>query len=717
MFRLATILFGAAFTLAAAYSLGSVLPRRPELPRVIRFAIGAALLSLLIFLLLAVHFAKAFSFLVLGLLAIGGALIVRRRRPAANDPEEASWPGWLPAAVFAVFGAFYFVHALAPEIQPDAAGYHLGLAREFLRVRGFPVRIAFHEVLPHGMETLFAMAFAFGKHSAAKLVHFGFLAATLPLMLLIGKQLGLPRPTSVMAAGFYLVSPVVGVSGTSAYTDAALVFFFLAAFSALWSWKERGDDRLALAAGILAGFCYGVKMTGLLAPALGLAFVVARRRWKAATLFAAGAALMVAPWMLRNYWWTGNPLAPLFNDLFPNPHFLVPSEQRLTQMLRTYKGLSQASAPLELALRGELLQGLTGPLFLLAPLGLLALRRRAGWIAAAMAALLAIPWFLNMGTRFLMPSLPWIAMLLAMALPRRAAPACLALHALASLPPLLSLYAGEHAWRLRGLPLRAALRIEPEREYLRRTLWGYRLAEAVESKIKPGARVLDFVGLPRAYFAPEVVGTWQSAEGERLAEALATAASFERGALADLRARWSERPLSAVRVQWAAGEAETWNVYEITLYRGEERVRNQPDWVMEAVPNIWEAFLAKDGNYVSRWSSREAARAGMYIQIEFPGPVPLSGASATLEARAAEASIEFLGRIPDGGWTLLSRTPDTSLRPALNLRPAAINLLRRRGIDYILARGGVAQSMQEAPGNWGVCPLASFGEVSLFIVP
>ena len=56
------------------------------------------------------------------------------------------------------------MHALAPEIQPDAIGYHLGLVAQYLRLGKFPDRIDFYGILPEGMEMLYLFAFAFGEH-------------------------------------------------------------------------------------------------------------------------------------------------------------------------------------------------------------------------------------------------------------------------------------------------------------------------------------------------------------------------------------------------------------------------------------------------------------------------------------------------------------------------------------------------------------------------
>jgi hypothetical protein len=638
-------------------------------------------------------------------------------RPVFDRP----WESRLLAGILVVYGGLYLVHALAPEIQPDAVTYHLGLPREYVKHHGFTERVAFHEVLPQGMEMLFTMGYAFGRHSAAKLIHFAFLAATFPLMIGIGRRLGAPDFASAVGACLYLLSPVVATSGTSAYTDAALVFYSLAAAYALMLWRDsRHSALLGLTAGILAGFCYAVKMNGMLVPAACFLFVAAHRKWRPILCFSAGAALMIAPWMLRSLVLTGNPLAPLFNEYFANGYFFVSSERRLIQSLRTYPGLTLESAPMELTTWGSLLQGLAGPVFLLAPAGVLALRRRRGWVVAGAALLLAIPWFLNMGTRFLMPSLPWLCLLMAMALPRLAAWGLLAAHAVLCLPPVVGLYADETAWRLKGLPLAAALRLESEHDYLSRNVWGFPLAEMVERNTSPNSGILDFVGLPTAYLRRKVVGDWQSAEGERLAESLAIAAYNERGAFQEVRAGWKEQPLRALRIQWADGPKALWNIHEIRLFRGAKRIRPGSGWLVDAEPNVWEAEFGLDGNLVSRWSSREAAAPGMFFEVEFPRPVVLSAAMAIMASPAEKARIGFLGMDEDGKWRMLPANPETSPSPALNLRREAIQFVKRRGIRFIVARSGyqghlvTGRALTASPGDWGVVPVATYEDVVLF---
>src|ERR1035441_1806336 len=229
--------------------------------------------------------------------------------------------GWV---VFGAYGVWYLVNALAPETIADGITYHLGLPREYLRLGGFPDHITFYDVVPQGMEMLYTVAFSFGRHAAAKLVEFAFFLATLPLIFRVGRRLGASDLACLVAAVFYFCAPVAGITGSSSYNDAAGVFFLLAAFYLL----PIEEPRYLLPAGALAGFCYAIKFPGVVVVAGAVLFVAARRGWKPALVVAAGAALMMAPWMVRAVALTGNPVAPLMNRVFRSEESRVGEEWR-----------------------------------------------------------------------------------------------------------------------------------------------------------------------------------------------------------------------------------------------------------------------------------------------------------------------------------------------------------------------------------------------------
>ena len=166
---LARILSGAAFAIAASYSLGRICLRRIPAPKIMALPVGAAILSLLVFLLLLTGAAFATSFLAFGVCA----LILQLWRHHLPKPNVKHEPvdrisAWILTGIFSAYGALYLVHALAPEIQPDALYYHLGQVSEYSRLGKFPAHIDFYSVLPQGMEMVYLFAFAFGQHPAAK---------------------------------------------------------------------------------------------------------------------------------------------------------------------------------------------------------------------------------------------------------------------------------------------------------------------------------------------------------------------------------------------------------------------------------------------------------------------------------------------------------------------------------------------------------------------
>ncbi len=329
------------------------------------------------------------------------------------------WPRPVPVwalPLLVPYTLLYLWHALSPEVQPDSLHYHLTLARLTGTTGAFPSQFSFYNLLPQGMETLFAVAWAWAGERGAKLLDLAYLAATIPLLLAIARKLEIDAKAAWCAALFYFVTPVVGTAATCTYNDAALAFFGLAVFLMLL------EDRPWLA-GLLAGFCYAIKLPGGVAPVAGFVWYLARRDVRSALRVGLAATLVMAPWLIRNLVLTGNPAAPLLNALFPNPAFHVESERELSRWLRDYGGVAWCSIPWEATVLGGALQGLVGPTWLALAALVPWARRQRLLLAAGLVA--GLPWVLNIGTRFLMPSLPFLALAVFARLPRRAALALL----------------------------------------------------------------------------------------------------------------------------------------------------------------------------------------------------------------------------------------------------------------------------------------------------
>jgi len=724
LLTLPSILFGAFFALAVAWTLGCACLYRLPVPRTVTLAVGAAAESGLVFLLLLAGAGNRIAFVLVGVACV--ALLVRLRSRAPRLDDAVKSPAdrvtvWLAAALLASYGVLYLVNAMAPEVEPDAAGYHLGLVSEYVRLGRFPSRVGFYEMMPQGLEMLFVPAFAFGRHSAAKLVHFAFLLATIPLLLRIGRRLELPDRVAWIAAIIYFCAPVVGVSGTSAYNDAALVFFVLATFYLLLVWRDTRDARYLVPAGITAGFCYAIKMPGILVLPLAVVFVMVEMRAmrnRDVLRVAAAGLVAIAPWALRAVIMSGNPVAPLFNGIFPNSHFHALVERQLPGGLGSLRNMPLWRAPYELAAGGRF-GGIVGPVFLALPLGFLALRRRAGRLCWVAAVLLAVPWFWNSGTRFVMPALPFVTLALVMALPKPAAWVCLAVQAVACWPQVADRYDYAHIWRLHDFPWRAALRLESEHDYLWRRSDDYKIAQMLQHDTRPGERIFSLMGVATAYTDREVLEFWHSAQAERLTDALRMVSIYRSQPFFEVRAAWPPQAIWGLRVRLPRAYPAEWSIHDVMLFSGEYRIFNSPQWRLRAWPNVWEAPLAFDENEATRWRTWQPMRAGMYLQAEFDHAQTLSGAVMTSETPAFRVPFEFYAR-GRGGWRLLSAHPEVALRTLPDLRVAAANTVRDAGFSYILAATGnagnapLAAAMEGHAAEWGMEKAGYAGRVTLY---
>src|SRR5262249_20079767 len=139
---------------------------------------------------------------------------------------------------------------------------------------------------------------------------------------------------------------------------------------------------------------------------------------RSAALLVAPALLVILPWMLKDALVFGNPIAPFANQIFSNPFFYVSTEQEFARNMASLAGLHAWQWPYEFTVRGARTQGFVGPIFLLAPLGLLALRWPAGRRLLGASVFFSAIGFANIGARFLFPALLFLSLALALVLAR-----------------------------------------------------------------------------------------------------------------------------------------------------------------------------------------------------------------------------------------------------------------------------------------------------------
>lgn len=728
-------LAGAVFTTAACLSAGFLLLDRLHLNTFLRrperaplaFLLGASAVHLWIFCTLAAQ--AAYWPVILLPLAAAIALALQRGhfRPRGFDLAPLSRPlRFLAAPIALAFLLFYFVTAWAPEHSPDGASYHLGILARQLRAHGFErITTNFYGMLSQGVELVFLPAFLIGKHSAAALTHLSFAIALAAAIFAFGRRLGKPW-AGAAAALFTFLSPVFGLTASIAYVDAATAAIVFAAFYWIYLWDQERTvhplaHRLLIPAGLMAGYAYAAKYTAFTIAVFVLALVAVRaRRIKPLLLTAACALLMAAPWVLRNTILYRNPAAPLGTWLFRNPYTHVLFEQEYSAFLRKYQVEDKRTLLRDVTIGGQRTQGLIGPLFLLLPLGLLALRRREGrllWIAALLT-LSTYP--ANIGTRFLIPSLPFLSLLIA--LPLAQAPALLGTlllgHALLSWPSLLPRYADPYAWRLDTFPWKAARRLTPPDEYLASVMPAYTTARMLDQNVPPGEAVLAMSGVPDSYTQREVRVSFQSASNEVLADILHMGWLIGNQPIRAHIFRFP--PLTARRVRIhqtaAAPFPQQWNVHELRLLSNAAELPRQPEWRLRAWPNPWDVQLAFDNTGATRWRSWETAAPGMYLEIDL-------GRDQTLDQIRVETSSDSPAVtlqpevFENGAWRpLAAQLESIDVYPNANARRMATYELHQRGVHYVLLHDTDfgAEDIRDDPEAWGLEEVAHGGGARLY---
>lgn len=702
------ILFGAIFTVAVSMALGQRLAGNRVDPG-IQFVAGAGVLSLAVFALCCAGLAYPTVFLAGGAGAV--AWWLRGTGPKLswrNRPVEQ----YLLFLVLAFYFILYFFSSMAPESSFDGAGYHLGLVARYLREHGFhPITWNLYASLSQGVEMLFLFAFAFGRHSAASMVHFAFLLALAWQVFAYGRRAGFPM-AGACAALLVFASPMVGVDGTSAYIDVALASVIFTLFHLLQIWNEERSPRLLVAIGIVAGFAYGVKYTGWPAVPYALAIVGWRsRKMRDVLTVGAAAAPMVLPWMIRNALWMHNPLAPFFNHWFPNPYITTSFEEWYLHYYRTYDLSSLWQIPLQVTTLGHL-GGLLGPVFLLAPLGLWSLRRKEGRALLLAAAVFGVNYFGNIGTRFLIPSLPFVAlaMMLALASVPRLAVGLVLVHALISWPTRVSKYCAPDAWHLARVPWRQALRIKSPDEYLDKNMFFYGVARMVDRNTPPDATVFTYRPIPEAYTSRRILLNYTS-EPNQVVGVMLQAASFPSDA-----PNW--------RIRFAFPRQELTAVRLVTMNRGRVQWRIHDAYVRDsgravALQTTADTVDALDGNPITFWRAGDLLAPGQSFEMNFQGKLAVDSVLLVTAPDQRDVQLKLEGRDPPGAWHMLSAAPETSEVPGPDLRPAAIQQLKRRGIGYLLSfeDEGETRDLRLHADLWGILEVAHNKDARLYRLP
>jgi hypothetical protein len=721
-------LWGALITAAASLACGltafhklGVSLRRSE-HQLLAFMTGSAILSLLVFAMAAVRLARKGIFVALAAGLI--YLAFRYRRTVPFEPRPAFTPRWPAVLFFAVaapFAVLYLCTAWAPEVSPDGATYHLGNVLRFWAHRGFtPIR-DIYGALPEGLEMLFLFAFSIGRHSAAALVHLAFLLALPLLIVAFSLRFQMPK-AGFLAAALVFLSPVIGQDGSTAYNDVALA---AAAFSVVYCielWIERSQPAFLLLAGALSGFCFAIKYTGAFVIVYAVSQVLRRsirRRSidrRRVLQFALPCALMIAPWLTKNAVYMRNPVAPFFNSTFPNPYGSPRFEQDYTLSMAHYAGTaSLRELAIGYTVTGARVGAFFGPLFLLAPLGLVALRFPRGRRLLLAAVLFGMPILSNGGTRFLIPAAPCLALAIGVGVAdtKFAVPALILLQGITSWPTITRKYCDPAAWRIARFPARAIFDPAARSRYLHDSLGAqWDMARIIDQRLPPGGRIFCVSCPAQAYLLRDVNVYYETLENRALLDALWTPKEIARQPLKEIVLSFPRIRATRLRVVLACSRPDQlWTVTEMRFRDDGRELPRSPRWRIAASPDPWEAPFAFDNSPVSRWSAERYGAKGAFLEVAFDQPQAVD--SVVLEC--PEDAPEQLALQADHS-PVNAKVTAAPVKPPPGMRRAAVRLLESYGFEYLIMSSSdyYSDDFKKYAEFWGVRSLAEAGDWTLY---
>ncbi|MSO85113.1 MAG: hypothetical protein EXR04_04070 [Rhodospirillales bacterium] len=215
------------------------------------------------------------------------------------------------------------VGAFAPPADHDAMRYHASLMRRDLEWGKIAVRYGWgvYEFMPPLAEMLFRMVYALGGTSAAQLLTSIWLAAAAASAGALAGRLGAGASVAALAALLLIGQRMSIHMGATINVDFSLAAYFGLSVSLALLWRQEPAPRLGVLLGLMVGGLANVKYHGFVLAgclALPLAYDAIRGRipWSGAMKIAAVAAVLVLPILGRNLMVAGNPVFPMFHDLF-----------------------------------------------------------------------------------------------------------------------------------------------------------------------------------------------------------------------------------------------------------------------------------------------------------------------------------------------------------------------------------------------------------------
>lgn len=238
-----------------------------------------------------------------------------------------------------------FIASFVPPWHFDVLAYHLAVPKIYTQAHQIIyVPYIFYSNLPSLVDTMYLMGLLLHSGILSNLIGYSLGAVFVFAIFLFCKRFFNLKIALLAPLIFYSMPNIIRSSRTS-HVDLQFALFIFLSFYALFLYFSSNSKKHLILSAVFAGFGLSSKVFGIIAVA-GISVVLAYHlisRWAKKninfkdaflSLFIFGLIVLIIflPWLLKNYFFTGNPVWPIFNDFFNGKNWDKSHQENLAQM-------------------------------------------------------------------------------------------------------------------------------------------------------------------------------------------------------------------------------------------------------------------------------------------------------------------------------------------------------------------------------------------------
>ncbi len=220
----------------------------------------------------------------------------------------------------------YLIQVFTPELNYDSLAYHLAIPKLYAGEHQiFYIPHNVYANFPMTTEFLYLFSLLLYGDTLAKLVHFS-MGIFIILAIYSFSVKHFNKKVSLLASLIFYNIPFVGLLSGWAFNDLMLTLYEFLAVAAFLNWFSAKKKTWLFVSAIFCGLSIGTKYTALLLllPILLLAIVIKEFSdkeipilcFKKIALFIFISLLVASPWLIKNAFFTHNPVYPFFHNFF-----------------------------------------------------------------------------------------------------------------------------------------------------------------------------------------------------------------------------------------------------------------------------------------------------------------------------------------------------------------------------------------------------------------